>query len=225
MPKVVIELQANTQAAVQQIQKFAKAQKDAFDAVRAGNPALAEASVKVSKLTDSTENSVKATDQANKALRGLAMQGMAPLANAIPGVSGALGQLAQTLGTFPLLIGAAWRVGIGFAQDVAAVGGRRPEGGRRDAASWPRASGPRRRRASWRCRRSGPGRPAMTPGCWPSKPSRRSRPRSRSSKGGSRRRARSRSRAPCSDSCGNRSASKPSRRSTPRRRSLPVSGR
>ena len=52
MPRVVIELQANTQDAVNKIQQFAKAQRDAFDAIRAGNPALADATVKVSALKD-----------------------------------------------------------------------------------------------------------------------------------------------------------------------------
>jgi hypothetical protein len=52
MPRVVIELQANTQDAVTKIQQFARAQKDAFEAVRAGNPALADATVKVSALTN-----------------------------------------------------------------------------------------------------------------------------------------------------------------------------
>ena len=116
VPRVVIELQANTQAAVQQIQDFAKAQKDAFDAVRAGNPALLEASVKVSKLTENTSQAVKASESANRAFRSFASQGVAQLANEIPGVGGALAQLAQTLGTFPLLIGAAVAVGIGFVK-------------------------------------------------------------------------------------------------------------
>jgi hypothetical protein len=61
MPRVVIELQANTQQAVQQIQQFAKAQRDAFDAIRAGNPALADTTIKVSTLTQAYGQLAKAT--------------------------------------------------------------------------------------------------------------------------------------------------------------------
>src|SRR4030095_9743243 len=60
MPRVVIELQANTQDAVQQIQQFAKAQKDAFDAIRAGNPALEDARIKVSTLSEAYRGLAKA---------------------------------------------------------------------------------------------------------------------------------------------------------------------
>jgi hypothetical protein len=61
MPRVVIELQATTQQAVQAIQQFAKAQRDAFDAIRAGNPMLAEAAIKVSTLTQAYGQLAKAT--------------------------------------------------------------------------------------------------------------------------------------------------------------------
>jgi hypothetical protein len=60
MPRVVIELQANTQDAVQKIQQFARAQKDAFDAVRAGNPALADSAIKVSTLQTAYQGATKA---------------------------------------------------------------------------------------------------------------------------------------------------------------------
>jgi hypothetical protein len=60
VPRVVIELQANTQQAVQQIQQFAKAQRDAFDAIRAGNPALDDARIKVSTLTEAYGGLAKA---------------------------------------------------------------------------------------------------------------------------------------------------------------------
>jgi hypothetical protein len=68
MPRVVIELQANTQAAVQQIQQFGKAQRDVFDAIRAANPALADATIKVSTLTQTYGELTKAT-------QALAIQG------------------------------------------------------------------------------------------------------------------------------------------------------
>jgi hypothetical protein len=68
MPRVVIELQATTQQAVQAIQQFAKAQRDAFDAIRAGNPMLAEAAIKVSTLT-------QAYGQLTQATQAMALQG------------------------------------------------------------------------------------------------------------------------------------------------------
>jgi hypothetical protein len=71
LPKVVIELQANTQAAVAQIQQFARAQKDAFDAVRAGNPALVDAQVKISKLTDAKKAATSAAQTWGSALQQL----------------------------------------------------------------------------------------------------------------------------------------------------------
>ena len=63
MPRVVIELQANTQDAVNKIQQFAKAQRDAFDAIRAGNPALADATVKVSALKEAYTGATAAAKQ------------------------------------------------------------------------------------------------------------------------------------------------------------------
>jgi hypothetical protein len=71
LPKVVIELQANTQAAVAQIQQFARAQKDAFDAIRAGNPALADSQVKISKLTDAKRAATSAAQTWGGALQQL----------------------------------------------------------------------------------------------------------------------------------------------------------
>jgi hypothetical protein len=71
VPKVVIELQANTQAAVAQIQQFARAQKDAFDAVRAGNPALVDSQVKISKLTDAKKAATSAAQTWGSALQQL----------------------------------------------------------------------------------------------------------------------------------------------------------
>jgi hypothetical protein len=114
MPRVVIELQANTQQAVQQIQQFAKAQKDAFDAVRASSPALNAATISVSQFTAATQDAGKGALAANQALRTLGSQGIATLAHEIPGVGGALSALGQTLGTFPLLIGAVVGAGLGL---------------------------------------------------------------------------------------------------------------
>jgi hypothetical protein len=74
MPRVVIELQANTEAAVQKIQQFAKAQKDAFDAVKAGNPTLAEAAIKVSTLQTAYAG-------ATKSMQSLAQQAPATAAS------------------------------------------------------------------------------------------------------------------------------------------------
>jgi hypothetical protein len=71
MPKVVIELQANTQAAVAQIQQFARAQKDAFDAIRAGNPSLVDSQVKISKLTDAKKAATGAAQTWGGALQQL----------------------------------------------------------------------------------------------------------------------------------------------------------
>ena len=50
MPRVVIELQANTQEAVNKIQQFARAQKDAFDAIKVGNATLADARSRTAHL-------------------------------------------------------------------------------------------------------------------------------------------------------------------------------
>jgi hypothetical protein len=82
MPRVVIELQATTQQAVQAIQQFAKAQRDAFDAIRAGNPLLAEAAIKVSTLT-------QAYGQLTQATQALALQGP-PAAASIQTITKAL---------------------------------------------------------------------------------------------------------------------------------------
>ena len=114
MPKVVIELQANTQAAVQQIQTFAKAQRDAFDAIRAGNPALEEATVKVSKLTESQKGGAAAAGQFNKAAQTLAQSGVRELATGIPVVDDAVVRLASNLKGFPLLLGGIAAAGVGL---------------------------------------------------------------------------------------------------------------
>jgi len=104
MPRVVIELQANTQDAVNKIQQFARAQKDAFDAVKAGNPALQDAVVKVSKLSESTKTATQVTGEFNRATKSLAQGGIRELAGGIPIVGEALTALAGTLKGFPAIL-------------------------------------------------------------------------------------------------------------------------
>jgi len=104
VPKVVIELQANTQDAVNKIQQFARAQKDAFDAIKAGNPALQDAFVKVGKFTDSTKNAAQVTGEFNRASRALASGGIRELAGGIPVVTETLVGLSHTLRGFPAIL-------------------------------------------------------------------------------------------------------------------------
>jgi hypothetical protein len=175
LPRVVIELQANTQQAVAQIQQFAKAQRDAFDAIRAGNPALADAAIKVSTLTQaygelakaqadvgrqgppaaaSIQTITKAMTDARGAVIAygtatseqkaatsrfmdelaagaekstVAMTGFRTvtknLITEIPLVGGPLSHLANTMGTFPLLIGGIVGAGVALIkmlQDISA---------------------------------------------------------------------------------------------------------
>jgi hypothetical protein len=113
MPRVVIELQANTQDAVQKIQQFAKAQKDAFDAIRNATPALADASVKISKLTETTRASALVTGDLNRAAQDLAKGGIRDLLTEVPILGGTFAKLASTLTGFPgLMLGV---VGAGVA--------------------------------------------------------------------------------------------------------------
>jgi hypothetical protein len=175
MPRVVIELQANTQQAVAQIQQFAKAQRDAFDAIRAATPALEDARIKVSTLTDaygglakaqadlgrqgppaaaSIQTITKAMTDARGAVIAygtatseqkaatsrfmdelkagaekstVAMTGFRSvtknLITEIPLVGGPLSHLANTMGTFPLLIGGIVGAGVALIkmlQDISA---------------------------------------------------------------------------------------------------------
>ena len=138
MPKVVIELQANTQDAVTQIQRFAKAQKDAFDAVKAGNPALQTPPSRSSKLTEGDEGAAGALGEFNQAAKGLAKGGMRDLASEVPLVGSALGQLASTLQGFPLVLGGlggrargprTWRQKLGTESDAALAKSRRARRG------------------------------------------------------------------------------------------------
>jgi hypothetical protein len=105
MPRVVIELQANTQQAVAQIQQFSKATRDSFDAIRAGNPALADASVKVSTLTQATAKSSIAFSEFRNVAKGFMGD--------IPVIGGFLTRLTDSLGGFVVGVGAA--VGAGYA--------------------------------------------------------------------------------------------------------------
>ena len=100
MPKVVIILEAQTQAAVTSIQRFAAAQRDAFDAIKVGNQSLADATVKVSKLTETTAGAAKGAEAARGAFRSLATQGIGQLTQEIPGATTALGALDKVLGNF-----------------------------------------------------------------------------------------------------------------------------
>jgi hypothetical protein len=123
VPRVVIELQANTQDAVQKIQQFAKAQKDAFDAIRSGTPALADAQVKISKLTETTRDSALATGDFNRAAQDLAKGGVRDLLSEIPILGGTFAKLASTLTGFPgLMLGVvgAGVVLIKMLQDMSA---------------------------------------------------------------------------------------------------------
>lgn len=113
MPKVVIELTANTQAAVAQIQQFAKAQRDAFDAIRAGNPALGDAQVKISKLTTEMGRASDSFGSLDHAAKHAARGGIEELLGQIPVVGSSLATLARTLGGFPLLLGGIIGVGAG----------------------------------------------------------------------------------------------------------------
>src|SRR4030095_6448689 len=113
MPKVVIELQANTSAAIAQIQNFAKAQRDTFDALRAGNPAIAESQIKISKLTESTKGSTEGFLAFDRSAKSFARGGVADLLHSIPIVGTSLAQLASPLKGFPLLLGGIVGAGVG----------------------------------------------------------------------------------------------------------------
>src|SRR4030095_16495607 len=113
MPKVVIELQANTSAAIAQIQAFAKAQRDTFDALRAGNPALAESQLRISKLTESAKGSTEGFSAFDRTAKSLAHGGIADLLHSIPLVGSSLAQFAHHLKGFPLLLGGIVGVGGG----------------------------------------------------------------------------------------------------------------
>ncbi len=96
-----------------EIQRFAKAQRDAFDAIRAGNPALDTARVKVSQLTDVKNSATKAAQQWTGAL------------SVLPGQLGAVTNQAASLalalrGPAGLVVGIAAVVaaGAGFAKSM-----------------------------------------------------------------------------------------------------------
>jgi hypothetical protein len=113
MPKVVIELQANTGAAIAQIQRFAAAQRDTFDALRAGNPALAESQIRISKLTETAKGSTEGFMTFDRSAKALAHGGIAELLHGIPIVGQSLAALAGSLKGLPLLLGGVVGVGVG----------------------------------------------------------------------------------------------------------------
>ena len=122
MPRVVIELQANTQAAVQQIQQFAKAQRDAFDVVRVGTPVLADAQIKISKLTETMRGSALVTGELNQTAKMLARGGLQDLVSGVPVLGQSMGALSRVIdGLSPIMLGAV-AAGAGIVKMLIDVG-------------------------------------------------------------------------------------------------------
>ncbi len=114
MPRVVITLEAQTAEAVRAIQQVAKAQKDTFDVLKAGNPTMRDAHVRVSRLTTAKQEAFRATQQWQGVLQVL------------PGQLGAVASQATTLATalkgpggVVVAIGAVVAAGVGLAKSLA----------------------------------------------------------------------------------------------------------